>query len=271
MRALTLLLVVSSYPAMGQPAQLKLVLPSVSVSGMGADRAEFFTEHLGGALSSAGADVTTPRQIEQILGVERQRQLLGCSDTSSCMVELSSALGSDALVSSEIAQFEGVLQVNVKLIDSAGKVRFSQQARTPTVEELLSRIDAIAVEAANAGASSLGRSLKPLRRSGPWLPLSITALALGVGSEVAAVVLLLRSNELARTLRGPGPIDLDTAAGWAAEGKQSNTIGVALAIGGGALLAAGGVFLGLEFASRPSIAIVPMHGGAQAVLSSTWE
>jgi len=252
------------------PARLRLAVPSISVTGMPAERSEFFTEHFAGVLARAGADVTSPRQIAQVLGAERQRQLLGCSDGTSCLIELANALGSDGIVSAEIGQFDDVFQVNAKLISDDGRVLFSQQARAGNAEALLDRIDVIGAELASMGARLLSRGLTPAQAGAPWLPLSIAAFALGVGSEIVAVVMLLRSNDLAQQLRGTGPIDINTATRWAAEGTQANTVGMALAIGGGALLAAGGIFLGLEVSSRSSVALVPTGDGGHFVLTGRW-
>ena len=52
--------------------------------------------------------VMTSGDVAAVLGAERQRQLLGCSDAaSSCMAELASALGADAIAIGDIAVITG--------------------------------------------------------------------------------------------------------------------------------------------------------------------
>src|SRR5262245_60639309 len=61
---------------------------------------DFLVEYFSDRLSAqGGVSVTTPAQISAVLGVERQKQLLGCSDSSeSCSAELAGALGVEALI-----------------------------------------------------------------------------------------------------------------------------------------------------------------------------
>src|SRR5450432_1754754 len=92
---------------------LKLAEPGLSVVGLSQQRAEVFTGHLAGRLLDAGAQVTTAKAIEQLLGVERQKQLLGCNEQhASCLVEIANALGSDGIVFGEIAKVGASYQVN---------------------------------------------------------------------------------------------------------------------------------------------------------------
>src|SRR5262245_15063642 len=60
------------------------------------------TENVASELSASGrVEVVTSSDLNAILGLERQRQLLGCDTeaTSNCLAELTGALGAPLLVS----------------------------------------------------------------------------------------------------------------------------------------------------------------------------
>ncbi|MEW5740243.1 MAG: hypothetical protein AB1938_15025 [Myxococcota bacterium] len=76
MRTSALLLLLSSLPALAEP--LKLAAPDLSVMDLSAERSAFYTEALASSLTRAGVRVTTAKAIAQLLGVERQKQMLGC-------------------------------------------------------------------------------------------------------------------------------------------------------------------------------------------------
>lgn len=68
--------------------------------------------------------VTSPENIEQILGVERQRQLLGCGDDSTCLAELVGAIDAQRMLSSTLSRAGDSLIVQLTLLDgqSGGQV-----------------------------------------------------------------------------------------------------------------------------------------------------
>lgn len=77
----------------------QVAAPELTVIGIDANRAALFTEHLAQQLTALGFTVVSAKQMGSLLGQERQKQLLGCSEESaSCMAELAAALGSDAIV-----------------------------------------------------------------------------------------------------------------------------------------------------------------------------
>src|SRR2546430_2430818 len=100
----------------GAQAKLKLALPGFSGVGVSQEFLRFASEHFAQELGNEGLSVITEREISTLLGLERQRQLLGCSENSvSCAAELAGALGVDATVVGDIGKFENVYRVNVKI------------------------------------------------------------------------------------------------------------------------------------------------------------
>jgi hypothetical protein len=61
-----------------------------------------------------------------ILGLERQKQLLGCTDaSSSCMAELASALGVDAILAGELAKLGSTYQLDLKVLSAKDGARLA--------------------------------------------------------------------------------------------------------------------------------------------------
>lgn len=69
--------------------QLKLATVGFTQVGLSDAQASFYSEHFSVQLSAVDEQnvrVSTPRDMAAVLGVEKQKQLLGCSDEqSSCM------------------------------------------------------------------------------------------------------------------------------------------------------------------------------------------
>src|SRR6185503_17571286 len=86
-------------------ASLKLAMPGLRMVDVDANRGSFYSEHLALQMKRAGIDVLTEREIGAVLGLERQKQLLGCSDeATACMVEMASAMGTDGVVLGDVAR-----------------------------------------------------------------------------------------------------------------------------------------------------------------------
>src|SRR5262249_52708217 len=86
----------------------------------------FTTEHLAEELRSRGFRVTTSEDIATILGMERQKQLLGCVDSgSSCLMELANALGVDAVVAGQFGKLGGPYQLDLRVLAARDGVRLA--------------------------------------------------------------------------------------------------------------------------------------------------
>ncbi|MBS2029218.1 MAG: hypothetical protein JST54_15050 [Deltaproteobacteria bacterium] len=76
-------------------------------------------ETLGARLRELGLTVLSPADIEATLGVDRQRQLLGCG-ASSCLAELGAALGVDYIVRGSVSVLDQDTLLTLALIDTKG-------------------------------------------------------------------------------------------------------------------------------------------------------
>ncbi|MBK7857071.1 MAG: hypothetical protein IPJ65_00345 [Archangiaceae bacterium] len=237
--------------ALALAAPLKVGVPGLHVVGIDEGRATFLNEHLGQELSRAGLDAITAREIATLLGIERQKQLLDCSD-SGCTAELAGALGVDAVMSGVVARVGSVFQLDLKLLDArSGARRASFSARVKSEEELLEKLDEGArslAEQLNAAmpreaatASTTGAS--PLRWA--FLP------ALAVGAVAAAVGLGLYLDSVRQYGQLTGatpsmPLSAMTAQQLRSAGPVEQTAGLAALVSGVVLLAVGVVLLVLR-------------------------
>src|SRR5262245_17099819 len=102
-----------------QAAPVKLASPGLTGLGLSRELASFYSAHL----AQHELKVVTNTEMAQLLGLERQKQLLGCaSDASSCMAELANALGVDGIITGSIGKLDEVFQINVKVV-GAGNAR----------------------------------------------------------------------------------------------------------------------------------------------------
>jgi hypothetical protein len=121
-----------------------------------------------------------------LLGLERQKQLLGCtSDSSECLAELTNALGADALVSGSIAQLGTRYQLDVRLFSAkTGERLGTARAEAESEDQIPKVISELSDEIAGLASKALGSP-----RGGKGLPAppvsSWVSFGLGVASAIA--------------------------------------------------------------------------------------
>lgn len=260
MLSMTLALLLSQTP--------KLAAPSWTAVEVSPEKAQFFALHLSSALRDRGLSVINSADIATLLGVERQKQLLGCGeDSSNCMVELASALGAQLVLSGSIAKLETTYRVNLRVLQSSdGKVVAQQAVRADSQEQLLAALD--------DAAASLAAQLQPGAprasagiRSFAWIP----AVGAGVFAVLGGVFLGLASAtsaELDGKLK-PG-VMRDSLGAIVQQGESRER----LAWGSFAVAGAAGVTAVLMFllgAPPPAtVSVTPVNGGAVAGAGGVW-
>lgn len=230
--------------------------PSVAVVDfskvdVSSELASFAADQVALELAKRGPKVVTSRDVAAVLGLERQRQLLGCSDDgTSC--ELAQAMGADFLLTGTLARLGSVLQVSLKLIDSrTGRAHSSWQGTV--------RDEAGLPALLQTGAEALAESLtppQPKRRLGAsfWVPLSVGA-ALLVGSGVS---LGLREDAWVR-LGAPASMGLLSSSEAVMFRERGRVTQVAAPV----LAGAGALSVGLAFLF---FALTPVEAPAVSVL-----
>jgi hypothetical protein len=264
MHAMLLALTLAAAPI----AKVKLALPDIQAVGIDPKLATFFGEHLATQLKLEGMQVVTSREISSLLGLERQAALLGCSDqASSCMAELASALGADAVILADLARLGEKTQVNLKVISA-------RDGRTLGVFVDRVKGDEEVADAMARGAQQLAKDVLALLRpegvggevqsARPGLTQLWWAPTAG-GAALAltgAVLFGLGKSDYSR-LTGASILDLDEAAALRDGGSTKQNAGMALLISGAAIAAAGvAMLLFGSSGDGPQLAVVPSgHGG----------
>ncbi len=213
--------------------------------------AAFYDELLAKALRQHRLVVTTSREAQSLLGAERQRQLLGCSDSSECLLELSNAIGCDGLVLVSVAKLDATLTASIKVVSSRdGKVLAETIAESATEKGFAAQLE--------LAAQRLGEVLAPLPppsvRSRAWVPMVLGgALMLGGAASIVGAYV------------EAGAIDA-RAMPTSMASRTDATFGEVLQAGGWALVGVGaaGVVLGaLLSALFPEAPVVPTVALAQ--------
>lgn len=103
----------------GKPGKQKLAVLEIRPLGTEASRAELLSEI---ALTEASAvkayDVIGKSDIVSMLGFEKQKAVLGCSEDSACLAELGGALGVDLVLVGSLGKIGNLYRLDMKLVDA---------------------------------------------------------------------------------------------------------------------------------------------------------
>ncbi len=148
-------------------------------------------------------DVRGPSELEAVIGLERQRQLMGCSDSSSaCMAELAGALNVARLLTGDVSKVGDSVLLNLSLVDArTGRAVGRVGRRVRNLDALLdvipealhevTRKDAAVRGVAPTVTASSGEPAEPAP-SGPFAPfvvgLRTDVDVAGVGATVGPTV-----------------------------------------------------------------------------------
>lgn len=216
--ALALTLVVS------QTNVITMAAPSFSLVGiepaLGAAWQDRFVSRLGGD----GLKVTSSSDIQQMLGLERQRALLGCNAETSCLAELAGALGVELLLSGNIVKSESGYLATVRVLSTkTGQPIAAATERLRNESALLDWLDATAVD--------LRRQLLGPPPTGLFVRL-VPGL-IGGALLVAGGVLLGVSGANYARLTGSEVLPVGDIAPLRQQGELFGGLGLSFAIAGG--------------------------------------
>ncbi|GAB4304654.1 MAG: hypothetical protein Kow0090_20290 [Myxococcota bacterium] len=94
------------------------VLPFQALKGVETDTTEaLYDAFVGEARKNPKFVITATKEVEELLGFESKKQMLGCSE-SSCAVEIAGALGVDEVVFSSVARFADSYSISIKRLDA---------------------------------------------------------------------------------------------------------------------------------------------------------
>jgi len=95
-----------------------VVLKLVAKGGVEPATVDILTDALVGELRKhSGLAVVSPSEIGTLIGFEKEKQLLGCTD-SGCLAEIAGAMGADRLVSGSVGRLGQSSVVSLTLLDA---------------------------------------------------------------------------------------------------------------------------------------------------------
>lgn len=237
----------------------------IAVSGFGVNsedtaRAGVWVERFAEVMRrDRRVEVTTASDIAQLLGVERQKQLMGCdSNTESCMAELASALGADGTLVGSITHTGDSYLAVVKVIrQKNGSVWWSASGRMTGEPALLDWLDQQAQEVTRTLFPPAPLPVGPLVVGGAGV------VALGVG----ATMLVLSNTVSLEAVRNAKLNELSAAI---ETGRTQGTVGAVLLGGGGAALATAIIWAAVRTEPAAMVSLAPIPGGMAATVGGRW-
>ncbi len=224
MRWFTLSLVVAlALPAVATARTKVAVMDVKNVQGVAEGTATILTDILVSEVARYGLEVVSKADITAIVGFEKEKTLLGCSDDSSCLAEIGGALGVDYMITGQVGQIGSRYRISLILVDvRKGKVAGRAADFCDKNEDALANAavargrELVATIQAATGAAAAKEPKAPKLTPTPPPPAPVAAAAEPAASEEPSAP------------RAP----------W----SRRKILGVSLTGGGGVLLATGLVF-----------------------------
>src|SRR5574337_444056 len=117
--ALLLALAAPAPGAVAAPARVKVAVMDVkSVQGVPQGTATILTDIVVSEVAKARVDVVSKGDIAAMIGFEKEKQILGCSDDSKCLAEIGGALGVDYMLTGQVGLIGSRYRSSLLLVDS---------------------------------------------------------------------------------------------------------------------------------------------------------
>jgi TolB-like protein len=131
-------------------------------------------------------EVVGASDVNAAMGIERQKQLLGCDDSNSCAGELAAALGAPWLVVGSLARSGSAMRIDLKLIrTSDGKAIWREGKNYKQESELFELVSSMVAHLAGEVPVPVDTATsKPVV---PWIVAGVGLVAAGVGTGLAVV------------------------------------------------------------------------------------
>ena len=257
-----MLLLLALAVAAGPTTTRVLVLDLKPSGGVEPNVVENITGLCAAILSEdARLEVLSGPDLRQMMDLQGQKSAVGCTGDASCIAEVAGALDAKLVLFGNIGYLGTTINLNLTLFDqAAGKNVGRRAVQAKTLEDLAAQMRPALgglvgglLGAATAAPGSLGDTPRPPgslgdtpRPPGPPLPLGTIALVGGgIGVALGAVLLgtafvptMLVQGEETKFKAGDASA-LERAAAVQA-GWFDNGLALGIALGGGALVAAGG-------------------------------
>lgn len=254
------------------PPTTSVAVTGFSLVGVEPGLGSAWENHFATRLAETGLKVTSSRDLQQLLGLERQKQLLGCAeDGSSCSAELTGALGVEAMVTGNITHSGTGYIATVRVLSTKdGTPLWTGSERLKSEDALLDWLDAAAaaIRTKLSGAASATVApvavVKPSPESGNggrWVP-GIIGGALLVGGGICLGIMAVQFGRLQNgQFNNPQEIT-DTVA----LGRTLEPIGYSL-VGVGAAGLVTSIIWAKVGAAPPKVTVAPMITGPGLVFT----
>lgn len=258
-------------------APFKIALPGFNAVNVSKEEAALYAEVVAQKLMERPVRVLTGRDLESMLGLERQRQLLGCADGSTCIVEVVAALGVDAVLVGDLGRVPEGYVVNAKLLSTTkGTPLALFSGRVKRAENLRALLNVAVWELTRQLGTALGRpelmptDAKPELNEGldpRWW--AVLPAAVAVGGGVASGVFFSQSRAQAQLLGQATSLQAAQSARDA--GKSAQTAMVASAVAGGVGIAvAAALLIGLSGPPGVAPTVMVSPTGASLGVAGVW-
>ena len=241
-------------------APVKIAATGFTVTGDEQSRASVWLERFAEVMRrDQRVEVTTAADLTQLIGMERQKQLLGCNElATTCLTELANALGAEGILVGTITRSgDSYLAVVKVLHQKNGAVWWSASGRVTGENALLDWLDEQARNSVNVLVPPAPIRAAPLVLGGAGI------VAAGVGATLVAL-----SNTVAlEAVRNANAAQLTSAID---SGRAQNVAGVVLLGVGGAALITSAIWLLLPGDPPAKVALMPTPGGAFAAVGGEW-
>lgn len=174
----------------------KLAVLDLQNNGAPPEAATALSEAMAQEISRRGFfDVITSADVRTLLGMERQKQLIGCSDEAkSCTAELAGALGARFVLSGTLSKLGDAFQLSLQTLDTQRSQPVGRSIRIANdVQELAAQLPFALAEA----------TATPLPQP-PSRVLPFTLIGVGAAAVIAGAIVgfstLLEENGLNRDL-----------------------------------------------------------------------
>lgn len=210
-------------------APVSVAIPGVNCAGLPTALCDSLLEHFVIGLSAQrSVKVMAAKDVTALIGLERQRQLMGC-EGSSCVVELANALGVDGLVVMSVTRSSPYYLASARVLRTRDGSAWTQATRRVALEGQL--FDAMQEMADTFVPDLVGLTIDRKPAASSWVRW-IPAMA-GGALAVSGVVVFLSAEREREALRTGGTPVADLVA----SGRLKEGLGLGLMAGGAVGLA----------------------------------
>ena len=176
-----------------------------------------------------------------MLGLERQKQLLGCADSSACVTEIAAALGTDAVLIGDVALFgkryvatlkvlraDNAQAISIQSVEAGNEDDFLEALRGAAARLTADTLRSFGGEAVKVGTNGAGPS-----RTWALVPLGLALVAGGL-----TPVFFTQAEHNYSLLTDHQTLSYSDGIGARDNGHTLQTLGLTAAITAGVMLAA---------------------------------